>query len=269
MFLTEANYYSKEANQEYLSVSQYKDFCGSMKHRGCEAKAMAKLRGEWVEEMTEPLLLGSYVDAHFEGTLDLFKAKHPEIFRKTDSELLVKFQKADTTIQQLENDEIFMLYMSGEKQTILTAELFGAKWKCKLDSYLKGKAIIDLKYVKNIRERFYVKDEGTFVSFVEWWGYDIQAAIYREIEALVSGGEKLPVYLAVADKQKYSDHEIVGFREDGQDFQQVLNEVERNVPRILELKSGKVEPDRCGICDYCRATKKVSVPVYFRDLIEV
>ena len=79
----------------------------------------------------------------------------------------------------------------------------------------------------------------------------------------------MPVYLAVADKQKYSDHEIVGFREDGQDFQQVLNEVERNVPRILELKSGKVEPDRCGICDYCRATKKVSVPVYFRDLIEV
>ena len=75
--------------------------------------------------------------------------------------------------------------------------------------------------------------------------------------------------MAVADKQKYSDHEIVGFREDGQDFRQVLNEVERNVPRILELKSGKVEPDRCEICDYCRATKKVSVPVYFRDLIEV
>ena len=95
-----------------------------MKQRGCEAKAMAKLRGEWVEEMTEPLLLGSYVDAHFEGTLKLFKAKHPEIFRKKDAELYAKFQKANETIQMLERDEMFMFYMSGEKQTILTAELF-------------------------------------------------------------------------------------------------------------------------------------------------
>lgn len=268
MYLTEENYFSQEANQEYLSVSQYKDFCGSMKRRGCEAKAMAKLRGEYVEEMTEPFLLGSYVDAHFEGTLDLFKAKHPEIFRKTDSELLAKFQKANETIQMLENDEMFMFYMSGEKQTILTAELFGAKWKCKLDSYLKGQAIVDLKYVKNLRERFWVKDEGTFVSFVEWWGYDIQAAVYREIEAICSGGEKLPVYLAVADKKKVPDHEIVAFDDNGKDFKHVLNEIERNVPRILQLKAGEVEPDRCEECDYCLKTKKLVKPVYFRDLIE-
>ena len=218
MFLTEANYYSKEANQEYLSVSQYKDFCGTMKQRGCEAKAMAKLRGEWVEEMTEPLLLGSYVDAHFEGTLKLFKAKHPEIFRKKDAELYAKFQKANETIQMLERDEMFMFYMSGEKQTILTAELFGAMWKCKLDSYLRKLAIVDLKYVKDIRERFWVKDEGTFVSFVEWWGYDIQAAIYREIEAICSGGPRLPVYLAAANKKKVPNHEIIAFDESGRDF---------------------------------------------------
>ena len=269
MFLTEANYYSKEANQEYLSVSQYKDFCGTMKQRGCEAKAMAKLRGEWFEDMTEPLLLGSYVDAHFEGTLNLFKAKHPEIFRKKDAELYAKFQKANETIQMLERDEMFMFYMSGEKQTILTAELFGAKWKCKLDSYLRKLAIVDLKYVKDIRERFWVKDEGTFLSFVDWWAYDIQAAIYREIEALVSGGPRLPVYLAAADKKKVPNHEIIAFDESGRDFEPILYEVERNVPRILELKAGKVEPDRCEVCDYCLATKKLSKPVYFRSLIEV
>ena len=59
------------------------------------------------------------------------------------------------------------------------------------------------------------------------------------------------------------------FDESGKDFEPILYEVERNVPRILELKSGKVEPDRCGVCDYCLATKKLSKPVYFRDLIEV
>ena len=269
MFLTEENYYSPEANKEYLSVSQYKDFCGSTKQRGCEARAMAKLRGEWVEEQTEALLLGSYIDAHFEGTLDLFKMKHPEIFRKSDSELYAKFQKADATIQMLEHDELFMEAMSGQKQAILTAEMFGAKWKCKLDSYQPKKCIVDLKYVKDIHQRFWVKDEGLFVSFVEWWGYDVQGAVYSAIESILSGNKPLPFYLAAVDKQKVPDHELIAFDKAGKDLKIVLEEVERNIPRILEVKSGKVEPDRCGVCDYCKATKKLTKTKYFRDLIEV
>lgn len=268
MFLTESNYHSIEANWEYLSSSQYKDFCGTMKQRGCEARAMAKLRGEWVEEPSEAMLLGSYIDAHFEGTLDFFRMKHPEIFRKTDSELYASFQKAEITIQMLENDELFMEYMSGEKQVILTAELFGAKWKCKLDSYLHKRAIVDLKYIRDLHQRFFVKDEGTHVSFVEWWGYDIQGAIYTAIEQIISGGEKLPFYLAAADKQKVPDREIIGFDVAGIDLKIVLDEVERNIPRVLRVKSGEVEPDRCGVCDYCKATKKLIKPIYFRDLIE-
>ena len=38
MILTQENYYSKEANQEYLSVSQYKDFCGTIGRVGCEGE---------------------------------------------------------------------------------------------------------------------------------------------------------------------------------------------------------------------------------------
>lgn len=29
MVLTAENYYSQEANEEYMSVSQFKDFCGT------------------------------------------------------------------------------------------------------------------------------------------------------------------------------------------------------------------------------------------------
>ena len=272
MFLTEANYYSKEANEQFLSVSQYKDFCGTMKQRGCEAKAMAKLRGEWQEQPSEAMLLGSYLDAHFEGTLDIFRMKHPEIFRKKDAELYAKFQRAEVTIQMLEQDELFMDATSGEKQVILTAELFGAMWKCKLDSLQLHRCIVDLKYIKDLHERFWVKDEGCFVSFPEWWGYDIQGAIYQKIVEIVYG-EKLPFYLAAVDKKKVPDKDIVSFDEEnkpvGSGFEDILNEVERNVPRILQVKSGEVEPDRCGVCDYCRATRKLTRPVYFRDLIEV
>lgn len=46
MILTPENYYSPEANFEYMSVSQFKDFSGTYGQVGCEARAMAKLRGE-------------------------------------------------------------------------------------------------------------------------------------------------------------------------------------------------------------------------------
>lgn len=46
MVLTPENYYSPEANFEYMSVSQFKDFSGTYGQVGCEARAMAKLRGE-------------------------------------------------------------------------------------------------------------------------------------------------------------------------------------------------------------------------------
>ena len=72
--LTQSNYYSPETDQQYFSVSQYKDF---MK---CEAMAMAKLRGEYKPAMTRAMLTGSFVDSYFEGTLDLFINEHPAVF---------------------------------------------------------------------------------------------------------------------------------------------------------------------------------------------
>lgn len=73
MLLTSENYYSTEADKEYLSVSQYKNFVGSLGRPGCEAYALAKLNEEWVENMedSDALMVGSYVDAHFEGRLAL------------------------------------------------------------------------------------------------------------------------------------------------------------------------------------------------------
>ena len=40
--LTPENYYTKEANMQYVSVSQYKEFNGTTGKMGCEAYAMAK-----------------------------------------------------------------------------------------------------------------------------------------------------------------------------------------------------------------------------------
>lgn len=50
MILTAENYYTQESNRHYLSVSQYKDFCGTYGKAGCEEYALAKLDGTWVED---------------------------------------------------------------------------------------------------------------------------------------------------------------------------------------------------------------------------
>ena len=128
MILTNENYYSVEANREFMSVSQYKDF------EKCEAMAMAILKGEWEKPKTTALMVGSYVDSWFEGTLDEFKAAHPEIFKK-DGSLKADYVQAEEIIAFIQKDPKFMEYMAGEKQIILTAELFGTPWKIKIDSY--------------------------------------------------------------------------------------------------------------------------------------
>ncbi len=177
--LTPENYYSQEANMQYVSVSQYKDFNGTTGKLGCEAYAMAKLRGEVEEVSTTPLLVGSYVDAYFEGTLPTFSAQHPEIFSsrgKTAGELKAEYKQASAMIDRAEKDKVFMQYMAGDKQVIMTGEINGIPVKIKIDS-CDGKRITDLKTVKSVTETFYAKDLGQRLNFCEWWGYDLQGAV--------------------------------------------------------------------------------------------
>lgn len=262
MHLNAENYHSIEANREYLSVSQYKRFIGTYGIPGCEAAAMANLQGEWHESITPALLVGSYVDSHFEGTMATFKAKHPAIFRK-DGDMRALYYKANDIIATLEEDREFMKYMAGEKQVVFTGEIFGSKWKCKVDSYIPQVLITDLKIMKAIQDSFWVKDLG-YLTFVEYWGYDFQAAIYQKLVEQKTG-DLLPFFIAAASKEREPDHEIIWFKQE--DLDEAMEVIRPNVPRILDLKAGRAEPDRCGLCDYCRATKKVTVPVYYRDLL--
>lgn len=53
MQLTSENYYSQEANQEYMSVSGYKDFAGTYGKMPCEFYGMEKLNGRWEDEKVQ------------------------------------------------------------------------------------------------------------------------------------------------------------------------------------------------------------------------
>lgn len=261
--LTNENYFSEENNWKYCGSSQYKDFFGSLGMQGCEARAMASLRGEWKQENTTALLIGSYVDAHFEGTLDLFTAQNPEIFTRSGG-LKAEFKKADEIIEFLEKDPVFMMYMSGEKQVIFTGEIEGVPFKVKIDSYLKDKAIVDGKVMASIRKFNWVKDFGK-LNFIEYWGYDIQAAIYQEITRQ-NTDKKLPFYIAVASKEKITDKEIIWIPQNVLD--DCMAEIKGNMHRLKVLKSGEEKPVRCENCDYCTATRMLTGPISMHDLVE-
>lgn len=237
--LTAENYFSKENEMRYFGASQFKAFCK------CEAAALAEIKGEYEREKTVSMLVGSYVDAHFEGTLDLFRAQNPELFTKS-GDLRSNFQKAEEIIQRLERDELFMKYMSGQSQVIMTGELFGYPWKIKIDSYHPRKAIVDLKIMKDFAP-MWVEGEGK-IPFIEAWGYDIQGAVYQAIE-----GNSLPFIIAGATKEKTPDLALYQIPQSMLDV--ALNIVGARIDRFADIKAGLIEPIRCEECDYCKHTK--------------
>lgn len=261
MELTALNYYSQEVNKEYLSVSQYKNFIGSLGRNGCEYKALEELYGRWRSKKSTAMMVGQFVDSYFEGSLSCFKKENPDMFTQK-GELKASFKKAEEIISRIERDSYFMKYMSGQKQVIMSGELFGAKWKIKIDSYIPDVAIVDLKVMESITDLKWVKDFG-YTDFVRYWNYDIQGAVYQEI-VKQNTGKKLPFYIAAASKQDEPDIRIIHVTDNY--LQEALNMVEANLPRVLRVKSGEETPDRCELCDCCRHNRILEKPISIADL---
>lgn len=241
MKLTNDNYFSKEANLEYMSVSQFKAF------EKCEAAAFAEIKGEWKRPKTTSLLVGSYVDAYFEGTIDKFQKENPEIFTHY-GDLKSEYRKANEIIKRIESDIEFMRMLDGERQVIKTGEIAGVPVKIKID-VLHSDKIVDLKIMKDFSP---VWKDGEKMPWFAAWGYDLQGAVYQEIE-----GNKKPFILAAASKERVTDLQGV---EIPQEFlNERLNYFIGMVHRYDDIKKGLEKATRCEHCDYCKATKKFVV----------
>lgn len=145
----------------------------------------------------------------------------------------------------------------------MTGELFGAKWKIKIDSFVRGIAITDLKVMASITKLEWVKDIG-YLDFVRYWGYDIQGAIYQEI-VYQNTGERPPFYIAAGTKEEEPNIEVIHVTQNYLD--EAKHMVEMNMPRILRVKNGEAEPDRCEMCDCCRHTKVLKRPISITNLV--
>ena len=269
--LTDENYHSLESNKIWCSKSQFLDFYGT---DGCEARAMARINGEFEEPKSDALIVGAYVDCLLTEPEkeNEFIASHPEIIssRGTTKGLLkAEYQRAAAMVDRVKQDKMMMKALSGEKQVIMTGNIFGLPFKLKMDSYLPGKAIVDLKTVESIHKSYYTA--GGRVSFVEFFGYDLQGAIYQEI-VYQNTGERLPFYLACVSKEPIPDIAMVEIDDETLNNRIYGNElapdgIAKQCEQIRLLKSGELQPIRCEHCAYCLPTKKLSETIMYTDLI--
>lgn len=276
--VTEENYFDQQVSLAYMSVSQFKDFAGTLMNTSCEMAAYKNVQGLLPRVMTKPLLVGSYIDAFYEGTLDKFKDKSRNLictkasiktYEKSgdpnDLQLLADFKQAESIIERTQKDALFKKYMDGQKQVIMTANLFGTDWKIKMDAFHPDDKIVDLKVMRSMEpiwsEKCHMKSD-----FIRYWGYDIQGAIYQKVTEIVTG-KKLPFYIAAATKEDAINIEIIQI--DQPYLDDALAFVEQHIEHVLEVKNGKVAPVSCGKCCHCRQDKILTEPIHARDIIPI
>ena len=253
--LTKNNYFSTEANTDYWSVSSFKAF------DKCEAAGLAQVRGQYERELTDSLLFGSYVDSYFTDDKEYFIRQYGDMLYSKKGELYAKFKHANDCIDVVEAQPLMMEYLRGEKQVIMSAELFDVPWKIKIDVH-GGNRIVDLKCVKNF-EPIYKEGFGR-MSWIEYWGYDIQGAIYQRIEQIASGRTKpLPFYIVAVTKEKNPDIAVIQLPQPVLDT--ALKLVEAKIDRFDLVKHGDIEPKRCGHCDYCKMSKLLTEPILYES----
>ena len=193
MKLTSKNYYGKDANVSYMSVSQFKDF------RKCEAMALAKIKGEYESPQSKALLLGSFVDEMLTGTkkskADFIVYNRAQLFQKsskivkfTDEDLLgllsnpsfevfdesnkplAEIAQALETIERIKKQPLMMHHFKSKHQTIMTGVIAGVPFKIKMDNYKPHEFISDGKYMASSRSDEFMRNNDPSIRFSEITG---------------------------------------------------------------------------------------------------
>lgn len=238
--------------EDYINNHNYLSFTRVNRFLKCEAAAAANYH----EPSTPAMLIGSYVDAYFSGELEEFKSNHPEIFNSRTGELKSDFKKAEDIIKRIESDEVLLEYLKGEKQKIMTGVIDGIPFKIKMDAYIPGERIVDLKVMKDFK-KVWSDDFHSYVNFIKAYNYDIELALFQEIESQNSGN-RLPCFIAGITKEEPSDVGV--FNLPNIDLDETMDTLRTSIlPRIKGILDGKIAPERCENCSYCRMTKKAKV----------
>ncbi|WP_164683498.1 PD-(D/E)XK nuclease-like domain-containing protein [Streptococcus hyointestinalis] len=248
------DYYSRESNQRYWSISQYKRF------RECEARALAELRGDWTDTRDNTaLIIGNYVHSYFESKeahtkfIDTNKSELISSRGATKGKLKSQFLVAEQMIEALKKDDNFMALYQGEKEVAVTGFLGGIEFKGKIDCLnVERGYFVDIKTTKgpvddtvwNGKERVY---------WFEHYGYILQMAAYVKMLEDTYGRPFEPIIYAVT-KETPSDTLAIRVQNINAMVAEI-EELENYIVRLDAVKHGQEKAIPCQHCDYCRANK--------------
>lgn len=262
MEITSNNYYDSYIRSRHMSVSTFKSIGGIPAKKTCESMAMSIIKGEFKKEISTSMLVGSYVDSYFEGTLDKFIEMNPNILT-IKGELRSEFKHANLMIKKAESNSKFMKLMSGEKQIILQGEIFGRSWIGKTD-VTHSDYIVDLKTCPDINDIWCGREYG-YINFMDAWGYPLQGAVYQQLEYQRTGKLK-PFYLAVITKEKYPRLEIIHIPNEVLLIN--LEDAESKKDHVFNVFDGISDPSKCNNCDYCNSVNDINRISSYYDFIK-
>lgn len=266
--LTKSNYYSHDTDFQYMSFSVFKDF------EQCEAATLAKLKGDW-EPTSDPkaLLIGNYVHSYFESEqahADFISASHKAMMtnpnkKEPDGHLRADYKIADKMIKALSEDDFFnYVYAPGDKEVIVTGELFGHQWKGKIDSLdLDNGVFYDLKTTADFTKRWN-EESRQREPFIYNGHYELQMAVYQQLIKQTFGKMCEPVIVGIT-KQTPPDMQAFDFESDGAKaaMANALEVVKNKQDHFWNVLMGEEPPKACGHCDYCRTKAHLTAPVPF------
>lgn len=296
-------YYGNKANWEYWSVSWYKKFMECEARALAELKEdwqptsdpKALLVGNYVhsyfespeahrrfkEENKEALYSEANMNA-YEDALDKLGIEYKKSAKKAEKVALYEsyegkkplvhgnlykdFVVAERMIDRIKDEPFFNFLWQGEKEVPVTGEMFGVKWKGKIDLLNIEKGyFVDLKTSQGFDRRYWSTDRRAYVSFVEVFGYVIQIGLYEKLLEQEYGKPFVGYIYAVSkeDPANIAAIEIESFEKENE-----LLAVEQNIDRLESVKIGEEAPTACGKCEFCREHKELDGFITPGELID-
>lgn len=276
--VTTANYYDYEINQAYFSCSQIK------KAMKCLAGWKAERDLEFIDkkkEGAEDLNFGQYVDnAHLESEVVQTKwmldhTKQVYNYGKKENGKKTAYKNLDEAVALSRKDANFMDSISGKHQIILTFDdFFGFPYRCRLDDLNIERALAtDLKTCKDVNDMVWDDIRKCKVHWIQYWGYDIQAALYRaaiyqkyqvNVRYIIAAMEKVFPF-----KRKLYELTMDGITMRDPDmtvpWKDVLSDRLAEAVATMQImwdarNTPHFELERCGHCNYCWYTNQCGDP---------
>ena len=248
-----SNYHSFEVEKQWLSSSQLLDW------QECEARATARyLRGESVyEEETPAMKMGRYLAARWAGESHFreFIAANPDVFRR-DGLLKAEFSQCEQLYSRTCEDAFFRRYLQGRHWEILTGELFGLPWKCRIEVYNQEENFLtDLMVCRDFAPVWDAVKEQR-VAFYAARRIHLRLGLHQ-LMLRRNTGRTPKMYLAAVTRQNPPDLKVLSFNGTAA-LERIAAETAgaaATAERIREIRAGRLEPRRCGNCPYCRGSR--------------